>query len=74
MFGPDFVFSVFVLIDSTGTKHGYHGLTMAMLLNEIIVRVDAKHRTLSQFFKEEVAVPWGMIPKHFLSARFLLVI
>ena len=42
-----------------GTALGYHAYTIAMYMNELITRVDPKHRTLSQFFREEIAVPFG---------------
>ena len=43
----------------TGTNQGYHAVTIAMYMNELIKRVDPKHRPLHQFFKEEFAEPLG---------------
>ena len=40
-------------------KQGYHTVTIAMYMNELIKRVDPKHRPLHQFFKEELAEPLG---------------
>ena len=42
-----------------GTKHGYHGFTIAMYMNELIMRVDPEHRRLETFFREEFAEPLG---------------
>lgn len=40
-----------------GTKHGYHAMTIGLYMQEIIRRVDPLHRTLGQFFHEEIAEP-----------------
>lgn len=38
-----------------GTKHGYHAATLGMYMNELLRRVDPYHRSLGQFFQEEIA-------------------
>lgn len=43
-----------------GQRQGYHAWTIALYQNEILKRVDPKGRSLSQFFKEEVAEPLGL--------------
>ena len=43
-----------------GTKHGYHVLSLGWYEGELIRRVDPKHRSLGQFFQEEVAQPLGV--------------
>ncbi|XP_072175170.1 beta-lactamase domain-containing protein 2-like [Diadema setosum] len=43
-----------------GHTHGYHGFTFGPLANELLRRVDPQHRTLGQFFKEEIAEPFGI--------------
>ena len=43
-----------------GTRHGYHGLTLGMYMQELIRRVDPAHRTLGQVFHHEIAVPLGL--------------
>ncbi|XP_072175015.1 beta-lactamase domain-containing protein 2-like [Diadema setosum] len=43
-----------------GHTHGYHGFTFGPLVNELLRRVDPQHRTLGQFFKEEIAEPFGI--------------
>ncbi len=40
-----------------GTRHGYHGMTIGMYMQELIRRVDPQHRSLGRFFHEEIAVP-----------------
>lgn len=42
-----------------GKKHGYHALTFGPLTNELLRRVDPQHRTMGQFFAEEIAEPFG---------------
>ncbi|OFX90173.1 MAG: hypothetical protein A2W99_17400 [Bacteroidetes bacterium GWF2_33_16] len=40
-----------------GTQHGYHLSTMGMYMNELMRRVDPKHRSIGVFFAEEIAKP-----------------
>lgn len=40
-----------------GTRHGYHLSTLGLYLQEIIRRVDPKHRSLGRFFQDEIARP-----------------
>jgi CubicO group peptidase (beta-lactamase class C family) len=44
----------------TGDYQGYHAWTMAMYLNEILKRVDPKHREIADFFEDEIAKPLGL--------------
>ncbi len=43
-----------------GSRHGYHGLTIGMYMQELIRRVDPAHRSLGRFFQEEIAAPLGI--------------
>jgi CubicO group peptidase (beta-lactamase class C family) len=43
-----------------GTKHGYHGMTLGLYMQELIRHVDPAHRTLGRFFHEEIARPLGL--------------
>ena len=43
-----------------GTRHGYHTITLGLYMQELIRRVDPAHRTLGQFFQEEIAAPLGI--------------
>jgi CubicO group peptidase (beta-lactamase class C family) len=40
-----------------GTRQAYHGLTLGFYEGELLRRVDPRHRTLGQFFQEEIAGP-----------------
>jgi CubicO group peptidase (beta-lactamase class C family) len=40
-----------------GTAHGYHTVTLGFYMQELIRRVDPKHRSLGRFFQEEIAEP-----------------
>jgi CubicO group peptidase (beta-lactamase class C family) len=40
-----------------GTRQAYHALTLGFYEGEIIRRVDPKHRSLSQVFRDEIATP-----------------
>ncbi|QPQ31118.1 serine hydrolase domain-containing protein [Lysinibacillus sp. JNUCC 51] len=40
-----------------GKFHAYHAWTIGTLIAELIRRTDPKHRTLKDFFKEEIAEP-----------------
>lgn len=42
-----------------GTRQAYHGLTLGFYEGELIRRVDPRHRTLGQFFQDEIATPLG---------------
>ncbi len=43
-----------------GDYHGYHLFTADAVASELIRRRDAKHRSLGQFFHEEIAQPLGL--------------
>lgn len=43
-----------------GARQGYHGLTLGFYEGELLRRVDPLHRTLGQFFHEEIASPLGL--------------
>jgi CubicO group peptidase (beta-lactamase class C family) len=40
-----------------GTKHGYHAQTLGSYESELIRQVDPQHRTLGQYFQDEIAKP-----------------
>ena len=42
-----------------GTRQAYHGLTLGFYEGELMRRLDPQHRTLGQFFQEEIATPLG---------------
>lgn len=43
-----------------GTRHGYHAFSLGWYENELIRRVDPGHRSLGQFFHQEIARPLGL--------------
>ena len=42
-----------------GTRQAYHGLTLGFYEGELMRRVDPRHRTLGQFFHDEIATRLG---------------
>ena len=42
-----------------GTRQAYHGLTLGFYEGELLRRIDPRHRSLGQFFQEEIARPLG---------------
>jgi CubicO group peptidase (beta-lactamase class C family) len=43
-----------------GTRQAYHALTLGFYEGELLRRVDPKHRSLGQFFEDEIACPLGL--------------
>src|SRR5262249_28878912 len=43
-----------------GTRQGYHAITLGFYEGELLRRVDPRHRTLGQFFQDEIASPLGL--------------
>lgn len=43
-----------------GARQAYHGVTLGFYESELLRRVDAKHRTLGQYFQQELADPLGL--------------
>jgi CubicO group peptidase (beta-lactamase class C family) len=43
-----------------GTRHAYHALTLGFYEGELLRRVDPRHRSLGQFFQEEIASALGV--------------
>ncbi|HET9158280.1 MAG TPA: serine hydrolase domain-containing protein [Myxococcaceae bacterium] len=43
-----------------GTRQAYHGITLGFYESELLRRVDPAHRTLGQFFQQELADPLGL--------------
>ena len=43
-----------------GEMHGYHGITMGLLVDQLVRRVDPEHRSVSVFFQEEIAEPFDI--------------
>jgi len=43
-----------------GTRQAYHAITLGYYENELLRRVDPEHRSLGQFFQDEIATPLGL--------------
>uniref|UniRef100_A0A914W1N5 Beta-lactamase-related domain-containing protein n=2 Tax=Plectus sambesii TaxID=2011161 RepID=A0A914W1N5_9BILA len=43
-----------------GTKTGYHVMTFGWLVDQLVRRIDPKHRSVGQFFREEIGSPYGL--------------
>jgi CubicO group peptidase (beta-lactamase class C family) len=42
-----------------GTRQAYHALTLGFYEGELLRRIDPQHRSLGQFFHDEIAMPLG---------------
>ncbi len=40
-----------------GTRQAYHGITLGYYEGELLRRIDPRHRSLGQFFQDEIATP-----------------
>ena len=43
-----------------GTRQGYHAITLGFYESELLRRIDPQHRSLGQFFQDEIATPLGL--------------
>src|SRR5215471_5011113 len=43
-----------------GTRQGYHAITLGFYEGELLRRIDPRHRSLGQFFQDEIASPLGL--------------
>src|SRR5690606_18661930 len=43
-----------------GERQAYHAITLGFYENELVRRIDPRHRTLGQVFHEDIAVPLGI--------------
>jgi CubicO group peptidase (beta-lactamase class C family) len=61
-----------------GTRQAYHALTLGFYEGELMRRVDPRHRTLGQFFQDEIASPLGedvyiRVPEDIPNARLAIL-
>jgi CubicO group peptidase (beta-lactamase class C family) len=57
-----------------GTRQAYHAVTLGFYQSEILRRIDPQHRSLGQFFQDELAQPLGLdfyirLPESIPNAR-----
>jgi CubicO group peptidase (beta-lactamase class C family) len=43
-----------------GTRQGYHAISLGFYQSELLRRIDPLHRSLGQFFQDEIASPLGL--------------
>lgn len=43
-----------------GSRQAYHGITLGFYQGELVRRLDPQHRTVGQFFQDEIATPLGI--------------
>ena len=43
-----------------GTRQAYHAITLGFFEGELLRRIDPQHRSLGQFFQDEIATPLGL--------------
>jgi CubicO group peptidase (beta-lactamase class C family) len=61
-----------------GTRQGYHAVTIGFYEGELLRRIDPKHRSLGQFFQDEIATPLGLdvyirLPEDIPDSRFATI-
>ena len=61
-----------------GTRQAYHAITLGFYEGELLRRVDPQHRSLGQFFQEEIASPLGLdayirLPESIPDARLATI-
>ena len=61
-----------------GTRQAYHAITLGFYEGELLRRIDPRHRTLGQFFQEEIATPldpdvYIRLPEHVPNSRLALL-
>jgi CubicO group peptidase (beta-lactamase class C family) len=61
-----------------GTRQAYHGITLGFYQGELLRRIDPQHRTLGQFFQDEIATPLGLdtyirLPEEIPSSRLATI-
>ena len=57
-----------------GTRQGYHAISLGFYEGELLRRIDPQHRSLGQFFQDEIASPLGLdlyirLPESIPNAR-----
>ena len=62
-----------------GTRQAYHAMTLGFYQGELMRRVDPQHRSLGQFFEDEIASPLGLdvyirLPEDIPNSRFATIV
>ena len=61
-----------------GTRQAYHAVTLGYYEGELLRRIDPSHRSLGQFFQDEIAAPLGLdvfirLPEHIPERRLATI-
>jgi CubicO group peptidase (beta-lactamase class C family) len=61
-----------------GTRQGYHAITLGFYEGELMRRIDPQHRSLGEFFQDEIASPLGLdfyirLPESIPNARLATI-
>src|SRR5262245_42646286 len=61
-----------------GTRQAYHAITLGFYESELLRRIDPRHRSLGQFFQDEIATPLGLdvyirLPEEIPNSRLALI-
>jgi CubicO group peptidase (beta-lactamase class C family) len=61
-----------------GERQAYHALTIGFYEGELLRRLDPRHRSLGQFFQDEIASPLGLdfyirVPEEIPNSRFAVL-
>jgi CubicO group peptidase (beta-lactamase class C family) len=61
-----------------GTRQAYHGITLGYYENELVRRVDPQHRSIGEFFQDEIASPLGLdayirLPENIPNSRLATI-
>ena len=61
-----------------GTRQAYHALSLGFYEGELLRRVDPRHRSLGQFFQDEIASPLGLdvyirVPEEIQDSRLATI-
>lgn len=61
-----------------GTRQAYHAISLGFYESELLRRVDPQHRSLGQFFQDEIAAPLGLdfyirLPDEIPNSRLALI-
>jgi len=61
-----------------GTRQAYHGITLGYYESELLRRIDPGHRSVGQFFQDEIASPLGVdvyirLPEDIPSSRLATI-
>ena len=62
-----------------GTRQAYHGITLGFYESELLRRIDPRHRSLGQFFQDEIATPLGLdvyirLPEDIPNSRLATIV